>query len=189
MGLYVSFSLPRDFLHFLKSFLWKYTQNMSSKDGNAFKNFKYISTKSNRITGYAVYFHENKLPNWQKTPDKTVSKDYFSKLPSARPLFIINLPSLDDLAHFWGHTVIMNCFKYSIILKWSSNIWSEQFFHGWECFRSRTKHKLKINVQRTWNWPTRPRRGLKLLTSIIYLDCGCSWEINIQRVSEKRWHH
>ena len=51
-GLYVSFSLPRDFLHFLTSFLWKYTQNMSSKYRNKFENFKYISTKSNQVTGY-----------------------------------------------------------------------------------------------------------------------------------------
>ena len=40
------------FYSFLKSFLSKYTQNISLKDRNEFKNFKYISTKSNRVTGY-----------------------------------------------------------------------------------------------------------------------------------------
>ena len=39
-GLYVNFSLPRDFLYFLKSFLWKYAQNISWKDRSEFKNFK-----------------------------------------------------------------------------------------------------------------------------------------------------
>ena len=32
--------LPRDFLNFLKSFLWECTQNMSSKDRSKFKNSK-----------------------------------------------------------------------------------------------------------------------------------------------------
>ena len=49
--LYVSFSLPRDFYTFLKSFLGKYTQNISLKDRNEFKNFKCISRMSNQVTG------------------------------------------------------------------------------------------------------------------------------------------
>ena len=83
-GLYVSFSLPRDFLHFLKISLWKYTQDMSlcifssTLSGpyltlvfysgqrqtilliqrrplgqERVKNFKYVSTKSNRVTDYS----------------------------------------------------------------------------------------------------------------------------------------
>ena len=40
------------FYTFLKSFLWKYTQIFSLKDNNEFKNFKYISTKSNQVTDY-----------------------------------------------------------------------------------------------------------------------------------------
>ena len=51
-GLFVSFSLPRGFLYFLKSFLGKFLQNIFSKDRNEFKNFKYISIKSNGVTGY-----------------------------------------------------------------------------------------------------------------------------------------
>ena len=51
-GLYVRFSLPHNIFHFLTRFLWKYTQNMSLKYRNKFKNFKYISTKSNRVAGY-----------------------------------------------------------------------------------------------------------------------------------------
>ena len=50
--LYVRFSLPRDFLHFLKSFLWKLLQNIFSKDRNEFNTFRYISIKSNRVTDY-----------------------------------------------------------------------------------------------------------------------------------------
>ena len=63
--LYVSFSLPRDFLHFLEGFLFENTQIISSKHRNEFKNFKYISTKSNWLTGYT--FHENTLPNKRET--------------------------------------------------------------------------------------------------------------------------
>ena len=51
-GMYVSFSLLRDFLLFSEEFFSKYTQNISWKDRNESKNFKYISTKPNRVTGY-----------------------------------------------------------------------------------------------------------------------------------------
>ena len=61
----------------------------------------YIFTKRNYLTG--------------EKPDKTVSKNCFSELPSARPLFTINLPCLDNLVYFLDHTVIMNPFKYSNI--------------------------------------------------------------------------
>ena len=77
-------------------------------------------------------------------PDKTVSKNYFGNLLSARPLFTVSLPSLDSLAHFLYHTAILNPFKYSNMQNWSSNISSEHFFYGCECFRSRPKHKLNI---------------------------------------------
>ena len=48
-----------------------------------------------------------------KKLDKTVSKNYISKLLSPRPLFTVHLPSLDNLIHFLGHTAIMNPFKCS----------------------------------------------------------------------------
>ena len=64
--LYVSFSLPRDILHFPKEFsVKKFRQNSSSKDRNEYKNFKWISTKSNELQ--VMYFDENKLPNYRET--------------------------------------------------------------------------------------------------------------------------
>ena len=108
---YVSFSLPRDFLHFLKSFLWKHTPNISSKYRNEFKTFKYISTKLNRVTVY-IFFTKISFQTDEK-PDKSVSKNYFSKLVSARPLFTTNLPFLDNLVDSLGHRAIMTPLKYS----------------------------------------------------------------------------
>ena len=64
-GLYVSFSLPRDFLYFLKSFLWKYTQNMSSKDGNKLRISNIFRQRQTELQ--VIYFQENKLPNWRET--------------------------------------------------------------------------------------------------------------------------
>ena len=90
----VSFSFPRDLLHFLKSFLWKYAQNISWKDRNEFKNFKYILTKSTRVTGYTFFTKINYQTD--EKPDKTYSKNYFSKLPSARRIFTVNLQYLDN---------------------------------------------------------------------------------------------
>ena len=48
-------------------------------------------------------------------PDQTVSKIYFRKLQSARPLFTVSLPCLDNIVNFVGHTAIMNTFKRSIM--------------------------------------------------------------------------
>ena len=48
-------------------------------------------------------------------PDKTASKNYFRKLPNARPLFNVCLPTLDNLAHFLGHMAKIDPFKYSIM--------------------------------------------------------------------------
>ena len=62
-----SVCLLPNFLRFLKSFFLKNTQNISSKYRHKFKNFKYISTKSNRITGYIFSIKiENKKfqENW-----------------------------------------------------------------------------------------------------------------------------
>ena len=65
-GLYVSFSLPRDFLHFLKIFLIENTHKtclqkveMSLRISNIFQQ----SQTELQIT----YFHENKLPNSRET--------------------------------------------------------------------------------------------------------------------------
>ena len=86
----------------------------------------------------------------EETPDETVSRNYFRKLLSFHPFFTVSLPSSDNLVHFLGHTAIMNPFKFSNLSDWSSNISSEHCFHGWECFRRRTKQKLNIKVvQRT----------------------------------------
>ena len=100
------------FYTFLKSFISKYTQNISLKDRNEFKTFKYISTKSNQVTGY-IFTKINYQTN--KKPDKTASKNYFKKLLSARPIFTVSSPSSDNLAHLLGHTAIMNPFKYLIM--------------------------------------------------------------------------
>ena len=51
----------------------------------------------------------------KKKPDKTVSINYFSKLPSARPLSTVSLSCLDNLTHFSGHMAILNFFEYSIM--------------------------------------------------------------------------
>ena len=48
-------------------------------------------------------------------PDKTVSINYFSKLPSFRPLFAVSLPCLDKLTHFSGHMAFLYPFEYSIM--------------------------------------------------------------------------
>ena len=111
--LYVSFCLPTRLFRFLKSFLWKYSQNMSSK---------YISVNMS----VKIYFDKVKLSlrlyifskiNHQthKKSDKTGSKNYLRKLLSARPFFTVSLPSSDSLVHFLGHTVIMNPSKYMIM--------------------------------------------------------------------------
>ena len=59
-----------------------------------------------------IDFHQLNYQTAEKR-DKTVSKNYFSKLPSARPLFTVSLPFLDSLAHFLGHTAVMSLFKHS----------------------------------------------------------------------------
>ena len=86
------------------------THNISWKDRKEFKNFIYISTKSNRVARYIfftrVYFQTD------EKPVKIVSKSYCSKLQSARTLFTVNLPSVDSLAHFLGYTAILTP-KYS----------------------------------------------------------------------------
>ena len=79
-------------------------------------------------------------------PDKTASKAYFRKLLNERPLFNVNLSSLDNLVHFLGHIAINNPFVHSIMFNWSVNISSEHFFSGCEYCRSRTKQKLKNKV-------------------------------------------
>ena len=63
-------------------------------------------------------------------PDKKASKAYFRKLLNARPIFNVNLSSLDNLAHFLGHIAIINLFVHSIMFNWSINISSEHFFCG-----------------------------------------------------------
>ena len=65
-GLYVSFGLPRDVLHFLKNFLIENTQKtclqkmeMSLRISNIYRQ----SQTELQVT----YFHENKLPNSRET--------------------------------------------------------------------------------------------------------------------------
>ena len=77
---------------------------MSLRISNIFRQ------KSNRVTSY-VFSRKNFQAD--EKHGKTVSKNYFSKLLSVRPLFTVNLPSLDNLAQFLGHTAIMTL-KYSI---------------------------------------------------------------------------
>ena len=61
-----------------------------------------------------IYSIFNKINHQtDETPDKTVSKNYFSKLLSTCPLFTVILPSSDNLVQFLGHMTIMNPFKYS----------------------------------------------------------------------------
>ena len=65
-GLHVSFSLPREFLHFLKFFLFENSHKtclkkmeMSLRISNMFQQSQ---TKLQ-----VIYFHENKLPNSRET--------------------------------------------------------------------------------------------------------------------------
>ena len=140
-----SVSVPyATFYSFLNSFLSKYAQNISLKDRNEFKNFKYISTKSSRLTGYIFSWKQiTKLTrNLTKRPRKITFGNYL--------VLVLSLPPSDNLVHWSGQTATMNLFKYSIMWNWSSNTSSEHFFRGWQCFRSRTKHKQNIKVvQRT----------------------------------------
>ena len=60
-GLYVSFSVPPDFLHFLKSFLRKYSQNISS---NTEMNVRISNIIRQSQTELGVmYFRKNQLPS------------------------------------------------------------------------------------------------------------------------------
>ena len=70
-ALYFSFTLSRDFLHFLsRDFFLKYAQ-ITSEDRNEFKGLKYIPTKSNRGT---VYIFTKINCQTDDNPDKTVPK-------------------------------------------------------------------------------------------------------------------
>ena len=71
-----------------------------------------ISTKSNRVTGYIFKFTKINYQNDEK-PDKTVPKNYMSKVLNARPFVTLSLPFLDNLGQFLGHTAIMNPFEHS----------------------------------------------------------------------------
>ena len=109
---YFSFSLSRDIYTFPKSFRWKFTQNISSRDRNESKNVECIWIKSNWVTGY-IFSRKLNYQSFEKH-DKTTSKNYFRKLLNARPIFTVSLSSLHDLARFLGPTEIMNLIKYSI---------------------------------------------------------------------------
>ena len=80
---------------------------MSSKDRNGFTNFKYFDkVKPSYIFTKINYQTDEK-------PHKMVSKNNFSKISSPRSLSTVNSLPLDNLAHFLGHTAIMNPFKYT----------------------------------------------------------------------------
>ena len=102
--LYVSFSLPRDFLH-RKIFLQKL--EICPRISNIFRQSQtelqvmHIFTKIN-------YQTNEKL-------GKMDSKNHFRKLLNACPLLPVTLPSSDNLVQFLDHMVIMNPFKYLIM--------------------------------------------------------------------------
>ena len=111
VGLYVSFSLPRNFLPFLRGFCLKihtkyfFKTEMSLGTSNIFRQNQ---TVRQVIRFTKIHYQTN------EKPDKTVSINYFSKLPSARPHFTVSLPCLDNLTHFWSHMAFLNPFEYSI---------------------------------------------------------------------------
>ena len=61
-----------------------------------------------------IYFHENKLPNWQETGQNGLEK-VLEETIKCTSFLTVSLPSLDNLGQFLGHTAIMNPFKHSNI--------------------------------------------------------------------------
>ena len=85
---------------------------------------KYFFKRQKWFYEFEIYFNKIKPSyklytftkiNYQhiEKSDETVSKNYLGKLVNACLLFTVSLPSLDNLAHFLGQTVIMNLFKIS----------------------------------------------------------------------------
>ena len=111
--LYVSFSLPRDVLHSAEGFLLENTHKISLQKAEMSLRTSNIF-RPNQAEWQVIHFTKINYQTNEK-PDKTVSINYFKKLPSARPLFVISLPCLDNLAHFLGHIAFLNSFEYSIM--------------------------------------------------------------------------
>ena len=55
-----------------------------------------------------IYFHKNKLPNWQNGHEKLLEENI-----KCTSFFTVSLPSLENLGQFLDHTAITNLFKHS----------------------------------------------------------------------------
>ena len=64
-GLYVNFSLSRDFSHFLTSFLWKYTQKFLQNIEISLRILNIFRQGQTELQ--VIYFRENKLSNIRET--------------------------------------------------------------------------------------------------------------------------
>ena len=125
--MYVSFSLPPEFIYFPEGFLFENTHKISLQKTEVSVRTSNIF-RQNQTEWQVILFTKIHYQTNEK-PDKTVSINYFRKLPSARPPFTVSLPSFDNLAHFFGHTAFLNPFEYSIlILDWTLSPWLGMFF-------------------------------------------------------------
>ena len=95
------FQFPTRLFTFPERFLFENTHKvflenieMSLRTSNIFRQ---NHTEKQAILFTKIHYQTN------EKPDKTVSINYFSKLPSARPHFTVSLPCLDNLTHFSGY--------------------------------------------------------------------------------------